>query len=179
MQLSNAATRLALRYSLIVVISLGATQCNVFRESGSRPASTAEKGDSALRGNIIQYARKYEGSKYTAAGKTPKTGFDCSGFTSYVMKEFDINLSPSAREQAKQGAKKSVKEARPGDLIFFRRGKNDPIFHVSLVVANNGKSLTVVHSTTSRGVIVEDIYKSPFWKDKVDSVRDVMSLKSR
>ena len=46
-----------------------------------------------------------------------------------------------------------------------------------MVKSNNGKNLVVIHSTTSRGVIEEDILNSTYWKQYIDSVRDVVSAK--
>lgn len=147
------------------------------RTASSRPAAarnTKPDKEEALRQDIVSFAKKYTGKNYLAAGKSPSTGFDCSGFTSYVMGNFNIKLSPSAREQVKQGVQKSVQNAQPGDLVFFRRQSGDPIFHVAMVVSNNGKSLNVIHSTTSRGVVIDDILASTYWKPKIDSVREVL-----
>jgi cell wall-associated NlpC family hydrolase len=141
------------------------------------PANTSGARESTFRRDIVAYAAKYKGSKYTPAGKKPETGFDCSGFTSFVMDHFNVNLSPASREQAKQGRNIRITDAKPGDLVFYRRSPNEPIFHVSLVKSNNGKNLYVIHSTTSRGVIEEDVLNSTYWKPYIDSVRDVVSEK--
>ncbi|MBK6950189.1 MAG: C40 family peptidase [Haliscomenobacter sp.] len=73
------------------------------------------------------------------------------------------------------GALYSGGQSDAGDLIFFRRSASEPVFHVSLVIENDGKSLWVVHSTTSRGVIQEDLLASSYWKPKIYSARDVIS----
>lgn len=168
--------------ALLLLVVFITTKCDIIKElttepvpragetNPSRPSSTKEI---ALRNDIVAYAKKYQGIKYKAAGKTPSTGFDCSGFTSYVMNHFEIDLSPSSQMQAKQGVSKTIEAVEPGDLIFFRRGKNDPIFHVAMVVSNDKKSLKVIHST-SRGVVVDDLLASEYWKPKIDSARDVV-----
>lgn len=161
----------------MVCIVLGASRCKSpqkTKPATSRPTSSRE---ASFRRDIVEYAARYKGSQYTPAGKNPGSGFDCSGFTSYVMDHFNISLSPAAREQVKQGKSKRIEDAKPGDLIFFRRSPKEPIFHVSLVKSNNGKSLVVIHSTTSRGVIEEDVLNSTYWKQYIDSVRDVVSEK--
>lgn len=161
---------------LVLCLAVSVSNCKSSRKATS-PAPKPGSKEMAFRKDIVAYAAKYKGSKYTPAGKKPDTGFDCSGFTSYVFQHFDISLSPAAREQVKQGKNKSVKDAQPGDLIFFRRSASEPIFHVSVVKSNNGKSLFVIHSTTSRGVIEEDVLNSTYWKQYIDSVRDVVSGK--
>ncbi|MDX1942205.1 MAG: C40 family peptidase [Saprospiraceae bacterium] len=172
--------------SLVLLVAFITVKCDVLNEltteplpkagtSKTTPKTPTSSKEIALRQDIVTYAKKYQGTKYQAAGKTPKTGFDCSGFTCYVMDNFDIDLSPSSRTQSTQGTSKPIEKVEPGDLIFFRRSKSEPIFHVAMVVENDRKSLKVIHST-SRGVVVDDILASEYWKPKIDSARDVVSL---
>lgn len=125
-----------------------------------------------LRKRITDYAQKYVGASYKYAGTSPSTGFDCSGFTCYVLKEFKIKVSPASAEQAKQGAKVSLDKVRPGDLIIF--GDNSHIQHVAMVVERKKDGIICVHSTTSRGVIVENVSTSAYWKPKILYARDVI-----
>ena len=178
MKIAVSRIPLSIVWPLVLCLSVATSHCKLFRPAGTpaKPAPVNTR-EAEYGKEITAYAARYKGAKYTPAGKKPDTGFDCSGFTSYVMNHFDISLSPAAREQAKQGKVKSIREARPGDLIFFRRSPGEPIFHVPLVKFNNGASLVVIHSTTSRGVIEEDVMNSTYWKPYIDSVRDVVSEK--
>lgn len=187
----------SLRSSLsLLVVLLTFTQCSVIKDltternrvtiitkpklpthreppktsSGSRKP-VAEK-DMVLRHDIVDYAKDQLGARYKYAGRTPK-GFDCSGFTHYVMDNFDLRLSPSSRAQENEGKKIKVEQAKPGDLIFFRRSRAGAVFHVALVVSNDRKGLTVIHST-SRGVVVDNITNSKYWKPKISTARDVV-----
>lgn len=174
--------------ALILLVGFITVKCDVLNELTREPLS---KGDSstkrpssatplpagkemALRKDIVAYAQKYKGARYNSGGKSPKTGFDCSGFTSYVLDYFDIDISASSQAQAKQGIPRSPDKAKPGDLIFFRRPEEERIFHVALVVSNDKKSLKVIHST-SRGVVIDDILNSKYWEPKIESARDVVS----
>lgn len=129
---------------------------------------------SQLRSDIVTYSEQFQGVKYTAAGRSPQTGFDCSGFTCYVMKEYDIYLSPSSSAQSQQGKKIKPKDAQPGDLIIF--GNKERIQHVGLVYSNDNNGLKVIHST-SRGVVIDEIYSSKYWNSRllygIDVVTDV------
>ncbi len=149
--------------------------CNILRDPGAGPSGSASAGDASLRRDIAAYAQKYKGSRYTPAGKHPSAGFDCSGFTSYVMQQFRIRLSASSQEQARQGRAKKLNEALPGDLVFFRRSPSGPVFHVAMVLSNDRHGIRIIHSTTSRGVVVDELLQSSYWKPKIDSVRDVVS----
>lgn len=126
-----------------------------------------------VRRNVTDYARKYLGTPYKYAGRTPRSGFDCSGFTSYVLNHHRIPVSNNSRAQAKEGRKVDLRKVKPGDLVFFKR-KSGPIFHVALVVANSRSGIEVIHSTTSRGVIVENISQSRYWSPLIHTARDVI-----
>lgn len=130
--------------------------------------------EAVLRRDIADYARRFVGTSYLYAGKKPESGFDCSGFTGYVLGNFGIAVSASSRDQARQGREIPIDQARPGDLVFYRRSSSEAVFHVSLVVENRGNQLWVAHSTTSRGVLVEDVLASKYWKPYLFMARDVM-----
>jgi cell wall-associated NlpC family hydrolase len=142
---------------------------------GPTPDPIPATSEASLRRNITDYARNFIGTRYTSAGKQPSTGFDCSGFTNFVLSAYGYPLAASARQQAQQGREIPLALVQPGDLIFYQRNAKDGIFHVSVVVENTGKEIRVIHSTTSRGVIVEDILASSYWKPFIFSARDVLS----
>lgn len=153
------------------------TQCAPINSMLQRTKTSGSSSDYNMqyRQNIVEYAVSQQGAKYKYAGRSPKTGFDCSGFVYYVFDSFNVELTTNSRDQEKEGRVISLNEAKPGDLVFFRRSKSGSVFHVALVVDNTSDGITVVHSTTSRGVIVENITKSSYWKSKVTSARDVVS----
>ncbi len=164
---------------LMAFVSL--SSCHIFSQAfgsagNGQIAEARIKKNSAekeLRGEIAAFASGYLGSKYRYAGKSP-SGFDCSGFVYYVMKEFDIQMRGSSAAQEHQGKKISKNEAQPGDLVFFRRSKTGSVFHVSMVLENNNGKLRLIHSTSSGGVIVDDLEKSTYWNSKVMSFRNVL-----
>lgn len=159
--------------SLLVFIGFGSTQCvSVLGSSENDTETKALSKEDKLRDEIISYAKKQLGTSYQYAGRDPR-GFDCSGYTYYVMKEFGVKLSTSSKAQANEGKKVDVKEVKPGDLIFFKRTRAGRVFHVAMVVSNTSSGLEVIHST-SRGVVVDNITKSKYWKPKISSARNVV-----
>ena len=64
---------------------------------------------------------------------------------------------------------------QPGDLVFFRRSSRENIFHVALVVKNDRDGIQVIHSTSSRGVVLDNITKSTYWAPKLSEARNVLS----
>jgi len=73
---------------------------------------------------LIDYAKQFLGTPYVWGGTTPKPGFDCSGFTQYVCKQFGVNLHRVAVDQMKNGTSVSYANLKKGDLVFFERTYN-------------------------------------------------------
>lgn len=86
---------------------------------------------------VLREAEKFLGLPYLWAG-TSSYGFDCSGLTYSVYKQFGIQLARDAGDQAHQGRAVSKDELRPGDLMFFAWG--GVIDHVG-IYAGNGMML--------------------------------------
>ena len=156
-------------FALLLIFSL--SQCITIGNAVDRP--NVEQELSSRRIKVIKYAKDLLGISYRYGG-TDKRGFDCSGFTSYVMKKVDVKLSRTSRSQALEGEKVKVKNAKPGDLVFFKRSSIGKVFHVAIVVKNGRKGLEVIHST-SRGVVMDNITNSKYWNPKVWIVKDVLS----
>jgi len=141
------------------------------KDSAQRSSKNGSSKEQKLREDITRQAKKYVGVKYKYAGQSPK-GFDCSGFTGYVFEKFDINLSRSAKGQANSGKKISLNNAQKGDLLFFKKQGN--INHVALIVANTKDGIEVIHSTSSKGVMVQNVSKSSYWEPRILYARDVI-----
>lgn len=143
------------------------------------PVKYSSELDSAakatLRHSLITEAKKHLGTRYVWAGAKPG-GFDCSGFTSYLMGLHGVSISRSSRHQATQGKKKAMADVETGDLIFFSRyGKGGRVSHVALVVENTPEGIHVIHAT-SRGIVIDNIHESTYWKPKILYAKDVLSM---
>ncbi|MCM1292939.1 MAG: C40 family peptidase [Bacteroides sp.] len=104
---------------------------------------------------MVDYAARFLGTRYVLGATGPKA-FDCSGFTSYVYKNFGITLNRTSRDQYRQGEKVSVNNLRPGDLLFFssRTAGRGNVGHVAMVVSVNKEdgSCTFIHASVKKGV---------------------------
>lgn len=102
---------------------------------------------------VVEYAKQFLGGRYVYGGTNLATGVDCSGFTQQVMKNFGINLSrTSSAQYANNGRKVSVSDIKPGDLVYYGRGR---VTHAA-IYAGNGK---VIHATTPRtGITMGNLY---------------------
>ena len=91
--------------------------------------------DSGIRSEIVEYAKMLTGVPYVYGGASP-SGFDCSGFVMYVMKNFGYNLDHSARAQYSSGNPISKGELKPGDLVFFSKESTTWIGHSGIYIGD-------------------------------------------
>lgn len=157
---------------LLSVAAMSSMSCTVFSPS-QISARVAENRQ--VRQEIVEYSKKYIGLPYVYASKNPERGFDCSGFTHFVMKNFDITLSPSSSTQSLQGYKIPMADVEPGDLVFFRHSAKGRVFHVALVVSNNEDGIRVIHATHSSGITIDNINHSSYWRRKIQTARRVLA----
>jgi len=102
---------------------------------------------------IVDFAMEYLGWRYVFGGNSPATGFDCSGFVSYVFRNFGITLTRnSAGQYRNDGVPVTRDELMPGDLVFF--GSGGRVSHVGLYI---GDGYMIHASTTTTGVIITSI----------------------
>ncbi len=102
-----------------------------------------------LRTAIVDYAMQYLGNKYVHGGRSLASGTDCSGFTSYIYKDFGYSLSRTPGGQySTNGRSVSYDEIQPGDIICYGKSK---CTHVGLYIGDG----QIIHSANSRkGVII-------------------------
>lgn len=123
---------------------------------------------------LVAYAISFEGTPYKAKGKNPE-GFDCSGFTRYIFKEFGIYLPASSKGQAQYRDPVLEEELQLGDLVFFL-GSNinsKVIGHVGIVTEVTQYSVKFVHSSTSNGIMVNDLKQDAYYKLRYQGGRRV------
>lgn len=125
-----------------------------------------------LRRELIETAKKYLGSRYRSNGRGPKA-FDCSGFTSFVYRHFGVELESSSRGQSQVGKRVPLHSVQPGDLLFF--AVKGHVHHVGIVVKNSDDQLWMIHSSTSRGVIIEEVLHSDYWRKRLLLARDMVA----
>src|SRR5699024_2542374 len=69
----------------------------------------------AQRASIIKEAKAHLGVKYVWGGTSPKSGWDCSGYTQYVYGKHGIDLPRTTSQQRYAGKEISIKDAKAGD----------------------------------------------------------------
>ncbi|TPF96733.1 hypothetical protein EP30_06050 [Bifidobacterium sp. UTCIF-39] len=100
---------------------------------------------SASGAAVVSYALQFQGVPYVYGGTTP-SGWDCSGFTSYVYRQFGLEIGRTDADQRAYAVAHGVKvtNPEPGDLMW-KSG------HVGIYI---GGGQMVHASTPSTGTIV-------------------------
>lgn len=83
--------------------------------SKARPVANSSSVTAAISGSaVIAEASKYVGTPYVGGGSSP-SGFDCSGFVSYVYGKLGVSLPRSSGAYYNVGTR--VSSPQPGDII--------------------------------------------------------------
>ncbi|MCS8572842.1 C40 family peptidase, partial [Pediococcus pentosaceus] len=131
--LSSAATT----PSYATHTSSAATTTNTTNVASSAASSSATTTTTQNTGSVTGLARSLANNTipYVWGGKTT-SGFDCSGFVSYVYQHSaGISLPSYTVAMESYVTKKSVSAAQPGDLLFW--GSAGSTYHVAIYLGNN------------------------------------------
>lgn len=114
------------------------------------PARGAAAGEA-----VVREAERFLGLPYLWAG-TSAFGFDCSGLTYTVYRQFGITLPRDAADQAAAGRVVPRGDMRPGDLVFFDFGQG--VDHVGIYA---GGGMMVDSPKTGSKLELIDLWHSP------------------
>lgn len=99
-------------------VALAPTQAS----AATAPVSAATPQSAlSVAQSVLGTAASLKGTPYRYGG-TSRSGFDCSGFTQYVLKRNGISVPRTAQQQYRAAKKISKSQIRPGDLVFFVSG---------------------------------------------------------
>lgn len=129
------------------------------------------------RDSIISFSKKYLETPYLYAGNDPKKGFDCSGFVSYVFKNFDINLPRSSKEYRNLGVAVKPENFKIGDILVFYGYKDKTIVgHLGIICEANGMNSKFIHSSSgkAKGVTISEL-NSEHYTNRYYKCIDVIS----
>jgi cell wall-associated NlpC family hydrolase len=118
---------------------------------------------------LIQTAQTQLGVPYRAGGTTPGTGFDCSGFTSWVYQQLGVRLPRQSYDQFHVGQEVKGDRLRQGDLLFFEIDKRGAS-HVGIYV-DHGR---FIHCPSTGGFVREDQLGEKHWHEHFLGARRVL-----
>lgn len=107
---------------------------------------TKESTSTISGSEIASEVLKYVGCAYVYGGSGPKS-FDCSGLTSYILRQFGFSIGRTASSQFGYGTSVDYADLQPGDLVFFRNfSSSKAATHVGIYIGDGN----FVHAANSR-----------------------------
>ncbi len=131
-----------IRVALLLVVVLAALTARVTGALGAQAHMSRATRIAHEQARVVSFARHFLGIRYSYGGMSPRSGFDCSGFTRFVYSHFGITLPHYAAAQFGMGMRVSRAGLRPGDLVFF-----DGLGHVGLYIGHQ-RFIHAPHSGT-------------------------------
>ena len=130
------------------------------------PAPRAERAE---RSEALLQALLALGLDYRYGGKSPVTGFDCSGLVAHIYLEaWSIRLPHNTAAQSRAGAPVSLAELQAGDLVFYDTLKR-PFSHVGIYLGD-GK---FVHAPKSGAQVRIESLQSAYWAQRFNGARRI------
>ena len=120
------------------------TKKTTTKKSTTKTVSYTKPSYSSVTGEaIVSFAKQFMGLRYVHAGRSLKTGTDCSGFTMLIYREFGVSLPGTVGGQIGKGKYVAKKNLQKGDLVFYRGKSSRSASHVAIYIGNN----TVIHES--------------------------------
>jgi len=133
----------------------------------SLPAAAWNDGASTDRDRPLIHALHALGVKYRYGGRSPETGFDCSGLITHVFERAWGMLLPAGTEAlSKVGMPIKLKELEPGDLVFYNT-RNKPFSHVGIYLGEG----RFVHAPRPGAAVRVENVQTPYWRSRFNGGR--------
>lgn len=173
---SNTNARMLSTYPftpLIVPLLLAAlVGCSSSPRQAEQPNQAPTNSQAPLstqRQDVVMQAMALLDRNYVYNGKKLHTGFDCSGFVSFVYKESTgVELRGSAADIAGKTRPVPATTATPGDLVFFNT-LGSPNSHVGIYIGS-GK---FIHAANERTGVRIDQISADYWARRLEGYRSV------
>lgn len=134
------------------------------RDRPIRPSGSRHKP------KVVRVAETYLGVPYRYGGAS-NTGMDCSGLVYRSFLTLGHRVPRTSLQQSRIGRSIQKRSLKPGDLVFFKTNKSSQkVNHVGIVSSVQGRKVTFIHSSSSRGVKYDRLdegYWQPLFKKAV------------
>ncbi len=128
------------------------------------PAAVAGKTAEGL----IATAKDQMGIGYRYGG-TSRSGFDCSGFVTFVFAKHGVKLPRTSLAMSGVGEKIARNKLQPGDLVFFFTTRANRVSHVGIYIGDN----KFIHASSGGGSVRIDSLSKGYYNKRYAGARRV------
>ncbi|MCE9633793.1 MAG: C40 family peptidase [Methylophilales bacterium] len=155
-----------IQFIFLMILTATANVSYAEEPSGDKSLSLIEQASNTAQ-EVLMSALALTGTPYKFGGTSPETGFDCSGFVSYVFKQAaNFTLPHGARAISQIGQNIPVDQLQPGDLVFFNTLKST-FSHVGIYIGDN----RFVHAPSAGGGVSVVNMKEDYWAKRFTGAR--------
>ena len=135
--------------------------------AASSPAWAWNDGATTDRERPLVHAMQAVGVKYRYGGRSPETGFDCSGLITHIFERaWGVLLPPGTEALSKVGKAVRAKDLQPGDLVFYNT-RNKPYSHVGIYLGD-GRFL---HAPRPGAKVRVESVETGYWRTRFNGAR--------
>ena len=107
------------------------------------------------------------GTRYQYGGRSPESGFDCSGLIAHVFEQSrGLALPRTAAGQSRIGKPVKRRDLIPGDLVFYNT-RNRPYSHVGMYIGNG----RFVHAPKPGARVRVERVDTSYWRTRFNGAR--------
>ena len=129
------------------------------------PARQAPAANSELMFQVLTSL----GIDYRNGGRSPNSGFDCSGLVAHVYREaFGVRLPHNTLAQSRIGSPVRPADLVPGDLVFYDT-LNRPYSHVGIYLGDG----RFVHAPKTGAQVRVERMQTRYWADRFNGARRI------
>ena len=133
----------------------------------SFPCWARDQDATSERDLPLVHALQALGVKYRYGGRSPETGFDCSGLIAHVFERaWGIALPAGTAALSRVGSAVKRKELQPGDLVFFNT-RERPYSHVGIYMGE-GRFL---HAPRPGASVRVESTETAYWRARFNGAR--------
>jgi len=148
----------------VAIVLAGCAGQRATTQPGSSPGPTsrtvAAPTRAAHRGeHIAQIASSLVGTPYRYGGNHPAEGFDCSGLVFFTHRQANLKIPRTSRDQYRAAQPVTLREAQPGDLVFFR--DQSKLSHVGIYLGGQ----RFVHAPSSGRAVSVARLDAPYYRE--------------
>ena len=133
----------------------------------SLPAYGWYDGAATERDRPLVHAMQAVGVQYRYGGRSPESGFDCSGLIAHIFERaWGLVLPPRTDELRKVGKAVKRTDLEPGDLVFYNT-RNRPYSHVGIYLGD-GRFL---HAPRAGARVRIESAETGYWRTRFNGAR--------
>jgi len=131
------------------------------------PCAGWNESATSERERPLVHAMQALGVKYRYGGRSPETGFDCSGLVAHVFERaWGVQLPPGTEALRKVGKAVKLKDLEPADLVFYNT-RNRPYSHVGIYLGEG----RFMHAPRPGARVRVESIQTAYWRTRFNGAR--------